>query len=187
MAISESRVTIHMAASLDGFIARKDGSVDWMHVHDEYDQGETLDPDYVKDFLSTIDCYIMGSKTYETALAFEREGHGWAYGETPTKVLTTRDLPVARPTVQPISGDLASVFSEQLRPNFRNIWVVGGGRLAGDCMRLGIADEVRYSIVPTLIGDGIRFFAGLDGDVRLHLKDAKAYRNGIVALHYEVL
>lgn len=181
------RVTVHMAASLDGFVAREDGSVDWMHVKDSYLDGETLDPAFVKDFLASIDCYVMGSRTYETALGYETGGKGWAYGDTPTVVLTTRELPVTRPTVELVAGDLAALFAERLRPKYRNIWVAGGGQLVGECLRLGLADEVRYSIVPVLIGRGVEFFEGLDRDVRLHLREVKAYRNGIVALHHDVV
>ena len=63
-----SHVTIHMVASLDGFIARKDGSVAWLETSDEFLDGDTLDPGFVEAFLKTIDCYVMGSRTYETAL-----------------------------------------------------------------------------------------------------------------------
>jgi dihydrofolate reductase len=85
------------------------------------------------------------------------------------------------------SGDLERLVNERLRPTFRNIWFVGGGRLSGDCLRLGLADEVRYSIVPILIGDGLSFFERLDEDVPLHLVEAKAYTNGMLALRYRVL
>ena len=67
-ATTDSRVTIYMAASLDDFIARKDGSVDWLETPDEFAGGETIDPGFVEAFLKTIDCYVMGSRTYETAL-----------------------------------------------------------------------------------------------------------------------
>ena len=70
MANTDSRVTIHMAASLDGFIARKDGRVDWLETSDEFAGGDTMDPGFVEAFLKTIDCYVMGSRTYETALEF---------------------------------------------------------------------------------------------------------------------
>ena len=78
LAIAESRVTIHMAASLDGFIARKDGSVDWLETSDEFASGDTMDPGFVEASLKTIDCYVMGSRTYETALRFEAKGAGVA-------------------------------------------------------------------------------------------------------------
>ena len=186
MANIDSRVTIHMAASLDGFIARKDGRVDWLETSDEFPGGQTLDPTFVENFLKTIDCYVMGSRTYETALSFEAKGFGWSYGDKPTFVLTSRDLRRTRDTVKFHSGDLAPFVNGHLRPNFRTIWFVGGGMVCGECLRLGLADEVRYSILPVLIGDGVPFFENLDRDVALHLTEVKAYKSGMVELGYEV-
>ncbi|MEZ5989281.1 MAG: dihydrofolate reductase family protein [Planctomycetota bacterium] len=186
MAKPESRVTIHMAASLDGFIARRDGSVDWMECPDEFAAGEDMTPEVVEAFLATIDCYVMGSRTYETALRFEAQGAGWAYGDKPTFVLTRRDLPRSRDSVELCSGDLAELVDGRLRPSYRNIWVAGGAEVAGAFLRLGLADEVVYSILPVAIGDGIRFFGELDRDVALHLVEVEAYRTGIVELRYEV-
>jgi len=175
-----------MAASLDGFIARKDGRVDWLETSDEFAGGETLDPGFVESFLKTIDCYAMGSRTYETALSFDAKGFGWAYGAKPTFVLTSRDLPRLRDTVEFYSGDLATFVNGRLRRAFRSTWFVGGGAVSGECLRLGLADEIRYSILPILIGDGIQFFEKLDRDVNLHLREVKAYKSGTVALCYEV-
>jgi dihydrofolate reductase len=175
-----------MAASLDGFIARKDGRVDWLETSDEYAGGETMDPGVVEAFLKTIDCYVMGSRTYETALHFERQGFGWSYGDKPTFVLTSRELPRTRDSVEFHSGDLTQFVNEHLRPRFRSIWFVGGSVVSAECLRLGLADEVRYSILPIVIGDGIRFFEKLDRDVALHLTEVKTYTSGMVALRYEV-
>ena len=186
MANADSRVTIHMAASLDGFIARKDGRVDWMETSDEFIGGESLDSSEVEAFLKTIDCYVMGSRTYETALNFESKGLGWAYGDKPTFVLTSRNLPRTRDTVEFYSGDLARFVNERLRPAFGSIWFVGGGIVSGECLRRGLADEIRYSILPVLIGDGIPFFETLGRDVALHLGEVKAYNSGIVELRYDV-
>lgn len=180
------RVTIHMAASLDGFIARRDGSVDWLETSDSFENGATLTPESVEAFLRTIDCYVMGSRTYETALDFEARGLGWSYGDKPTFVLSRRTLPKTRSTVEFYSGDLGRLVGERLKPNFHSIWFVGGGAVSAECLRLRLADEVRYSIVPMLIGDGISFFEGLDKDVALHLLEATAYKSGMVALRYEV-
>ena len=186
MATTDSRVTIHMAASLDGFVARADGRVDWLETADEFKGGETMDPGFVESFLKSISCYVMGSRTYETALGFESKGFGWAYGEKPVFVLTSRTLPRTRDTVEFYSGDLEQFVNGRLRPAFRSIWFVGGGIVSGECLRLGLADEVRYSILPILIGDGIRFFEKLNRDVALHLTEVKGYKNGVVALCYEV-
>ena len=175
-----------MAASLDGFIARRDGRVDWLETSDEFAGGSTMDPGFVEAFLQTIDCYVMGSRTYETALRFEAQGFGWSYGDKPTFVLTSRDLPRIRDTVEFHSGDLAQFVNGHLRPRFRTIWFVGGGVVSGECLRLGLADEVRYSILPVLIGEGIPFFDKLGGDIALHLAEVKAYKSGMLDLRYEV-
>src|SRR5436309_7626336 len=182
MANPDSHLTIHMVASLDGFIARKDGRVDWLETSDEFEDGESLDADFIREFLKTIDCYVMGSRTYETALNFEAKGFGWSYGDKPTFVLTRRELPRTRDTVKFYSGDLAQFVNGRLRPTYHSIWFVGGGLVSGECLRLGLADEVRYSILPILIGNGISFFERLDRDVALHLAEVKAYKSGMVEL-----
>ena len=183
---AHARVTIHMAASLDGFIARKDGSVDWLETSDRFDGGEVMAPESVAAFLQTIDCYVMGSRTYETALDFETRGFGWSYGDKPAVVLTRRELRRNRSTVEFYAGDLERLLEERLKPKYRSIWLVGGGAVSGECLRRGLADEVRYSILPIVIGDGIGFFERLDRDVALHLLEVKAYQSGMVALRYEV-
>lgn len=175
-----------MVASLDGFVARKDGRVDWLEVSDEYAGGAVVDAGTIESFLQTIDCYVMGSRTYEVALGFAAKGLGWAYGAKPTFVLTHRELPRAQDSVAFHSGGLASFVNESLRPRFRSIWFVGGGAVCAECLRLGLADEVRYSILPILIGEGIPFFGRVDRDLPLHLAEVTPYRTGMVELRYEV-
>src|SRR6187200_283527 len=89
MAYTDSRVTIHMAASLDGFIARKDGSVDWLETSDEFVDGDSMDPGFVEAFLKTIDCYVMGSRTMRPR--FVLKPRGWV-GRTVTSLPSS--LPV---------------------------------------------------------------------------------------------
>ena len=115
---------------------------------DEFAGGESMDPAFVEAFLKTIDCYVMGSRTYETALNFEAKGFGWSYGDKPTFVLTQSRAAADRDTVEFYAGDLAPFVNGRLRPAFRSIWFVGGGAVSGECLRLGLADEVRYSILP---------------------------------------
>lgn len=182
----QSTVTIHMAASLDGFIARRDGRVDWMETEDEYPGGEVLDPAHIESFLRGIDCYVLGARSYEMACEFDRQGLGWPYGDKPTFVLTHRKLARSRASVEFHAGDLAEFVETRLRPRFRSIWFVGGGEVAGECLRRGLADELRYSILPIVLGAGRPFFEGLDRDVALHLLETKAYRSGTVALRYAV-
>jgi len=107
LANTNSLLSIHIAYTLDGFIARKDGRGNWLETSDEFADGDTMDPEFAEAFLRGIDCYVMGSRTYETALNFEAKGSGWAYGDKPVFVLTSRELPRSRDTIEFYSGDLA--------------------------------------------------------------------------------
>jgi len=173
------KVTIHMVSSLDGFIAKKDGSVSWLESSDSYEKG--VSGEDAEEFLKTIDCFVLGSRTYETALAL-----GWPYGDVPTIVLSHRDLPAARESVVFYSGDLNKLVNERLKRSYKNIWLVGGSALVRDFIRLKLADDIRLSIVPIIIGDGTPFLDHIGQEQSLHLKDVTAYRDGMVELWYEI-
>lgn len=175
-----------MVASLDGFIARKDGRVDFLETADEFPSGVVLDAAAMESVLGGIDCYVMGARTWETALRFESSGAGWAYGDKPVFVATHRDLPKANHPVEFWAGDLGQLLDEKVKPRFKDIWVVGGGALCGECLRLGLVDEVRYAMVPIVIGEGIRFFEEVGRDVPMHLVETTAYSTGMVELRYQV-
>ncbi|MES4787392.1 MAG: hypothetical protein C4294_18080 [Nitrospiraceae bacterium] len=99
----------------------------------------------------------------------------------------SRNVPIYRQIAEKFGNLLFAQFCGMpFAVEFRNIWFVGGGVLSAECLRLGLADEVRYSLVPILIGDGIQFFEKLNSDIALHLTEVKAYKSGIVALRYEV-
>ena len=111
-----------MVSSLDGFIAKKDNSVSWFETSDNYEKGVSgLEPEQ---FHQTIDCYVMGSRTYEHALELSRS-YGWAYGDVPTIVMTHRNLPVERKNIEFYAGDLDKLVNEELKAKYRNVWVVG--------------------------------------------------------------
>jgi dihydrofolate reductase len=182
MNTTRSIVTLHMAASLDFFIAKKDGSVSWMETSDSYDKGvDDLTAEGVERFLQTIDCYVMGSKTYELALRL-----GWPYGSKPTIVLSQRSLQDDRKSVEFLSGDLTQLVNDRLKPRYKNIWLVGGASLAKEFIRLNLADEIRIVILPIILGDGTPFMDHVGKEHPLHLKDATAYKNGLVELWYEI-
>ncbi len=177
------KVTIHMVSSLDGIIARKDNSMSWFETPDHYEKG-VGEPD-VEAFLKTIDCYVMGSRTYEHALELSKS-YGWAYGDKPTIVITHRKLPVERPNIEMYSGDLTKLVNDRLKPAYKNVWVVGGALLATDFLRLGLADEIRQSILPVILGEGTSYFIPSSQEHLLHLLDVTAYKSGMVELHYEI-
>lgn len=137
-------------------------------------------------FLKTIDCYVMGAHTYEHALELSKS-YGWAYGDTPTIVVTHRNLPVERQNIELYSGDLHTLVNERLKPRYRNVWMAGGAMLANDFIRLQLADEIRISVLPILLGEGIPFFDQIGKEQALHLKDVTAYKNGMVELCYEII
>jgi dihydrofolate reductase len=180
------KIIIHMVSSLDGYIARKDNSVSWFETPDHYEKGVALTNEDVGEFLKTIDCYIMGANTYEHALDLATS-YGWAYGDTPTIVLTHRKLPVHRENIVLYAGDLNRLVKEQLVPAYRNVWVVGGAKLAKDFMLLNLVDEIRLSVLPVILGDGTPFFDPPGEEQRLHLKDVTAHQSGMVELCYEIV
>ena len=174
-----------MVSSLDGYIAKKDNSISWFETSDQYEQGITVTDEEEKEFLKTIDCYVMGSRTYEHALELSKS-YGWVYGHVPTIVLTHRKLPVDGHNIETYSGDLDKLVNERLKRNYKNVWLVGGAELAKDFIRLNLADEIRQSILPVILGDGIPFFDQIGLERSLHLKNVKAYQTGMVELHYEI-
>ena len=177
---TESRVTLHVVSSLDGFIAKKDNSVSWMDLpRSVYESGVSISEEEVATFIKAIDCYVLGSRTYEHALEL-----GWPYGDTPTVVMTRREWPPARKSVEFYSGDLKKLVDVKLAPRFRNIWLVGGAVLCQDFLSLGLVDEIRLTIAPVLLGDGLRLFGGPLKEERWDLKNVVAYRNGFVDLNY---
>ena len=177
------KVTIHMVSSLDGMIAKKDNSVSWFETTDHYEKG--IAGENVEEFLKTIDCYIMGARTYEHALELSKL-YGWAYGDTATIVVTHRNLPVERKNIEFYSGDLNKIVDERLKPIYKNVWLVGGAMLAKDFIRLKLADEIRLSVMPIVLGDGTLFFDHIGQEQVLHLKDVTAYKTGMVELWYEI-
>jgi dihydrofolate reductase len=130
-------------------------------------------------FLKSIDCYVMGSRTYEHALEL-----GWPYGDTPVVVTTHRELPRTRSSVEFCAGDLRTMRDEKLSPRYRNVWLVGGALLSRRFLELGLVDEIRLTVAPVLLGDGLRLFEGSLPEQRWELKNVMAYRNGFVELRY---
>lgn len=180
MSTSSSKVTLHMVSSLDGFIARKDGDISWMNSNDRYEDGIIPTKEFISEFLKSIDCYVMGSKTYEHALEL-----GWVYGETQVVVLTHKKLKTDMKTVEFYSGDLNQLVNDRLKPNYKNIWVVGGAMVTKEFIRQKLADEIRISFMPVILGDGLLFFDYIGNEQQLHLINVTAYKDGMVELHYE--
>ena len=175
-------VTLHVVSSLDGFIAKKDNSVSWMDSPGSvYEAGVSISEEEIATFIKAIDCYVLGSRTYAHALEL-----GWPYGDTPVVVVSGREWPPAssRKTVEFYSGDLKTLVDVKLAPRYRNIWLVGGAMLCQRFLELGLVDEIRLTIAPVLLGEGLRLFGGSTPEERWNLKNVVAYKNGFVELSY---
>jgi dihydrofolate reductase len=173
-------VTLHMVSSLDGFIAKKDNSVSWLDSPGSaYEAGVSISEEEAATFVKAIDCYVLGSRTYEHALEL-----GWPYGDTPVVVVTGREWSTTRKSVEFYSGDLRTLVDGKLAPRYRNIWLVGGAMLSQRFLELGLVDEIRLTIAPVLLGDGLRLFGGSLTEERWNLKNVVPYKNGFVELSY---
>lgn len=183
MASEKFSITIHMVSSLDGIIAKPDNSISWFETSSNYEKGVSgEDPE---EFLKTIDCYVMGSRTYEHALELSKS-YGWAYGDKPTIIITSRKLSAERPNIEFYSGDLAKLVNQHLKSKYKKIWVAGGAVIAKEFLRLKLANEIRVSILPIILGEGTLFFDKIGLEQKLQLKDVTTYKNGMTEMWYEI-
>ena len=171
---------MHVVSSLDGFIAKNDNSVSWLDSPGSvYEAGVSISEEEITAFIKAVDCYVLGSRTYEHALKL-----GWPYGDTPVVVVTSRELPPARKSVEFYSGDLKTLVETKLASRYRNIWLVGGAVLCQRFLELGLVDEIRLTIAPVLLGEGLRLFGDAPTEHRWNLKNVVAYKNGFVEVSY---
>lgn len=176
----DASLTLHMVSSLDGFIAKKDNSVGWLeNAGGVYEAGVSISEEEAAAFVRTIDCYVMGSRTYEHALEL-----GWPYGDTPVVVVSGKEWTQARESVAFYSGDLRTLVDVKLKARYRNIWLVGGAMLCQRFLELSLVDEIRLVIAPVLLGEGVRLFGGSVVEEKWNLKNVVAYKNGFVELSY---
>lgn len=172
-------ITLYVAASLDGFIAAEDGGVAWLEA-DAQDAGGAMDASY-EAFFSSVDALVMGSTTYEQILGFG----DWPYDDKPTYVLTERDLPKANDGVRFADGDVEAL-AERLRREHEHLWLIGGAQTAQAFLRTGHVDAIRITLIPILLGRGIRLFEGADERKHLDLVETTRFGGGEVELHYAV-
>lgn len=167
----------YVAASLDGYIARPDGRVDWLEPLE--DSGE--DHGY-NGFYEGIDGLLMGRGTYETVQAL---GNDWPYPGKPCIVLSRNALGPSATEVTLSHGTPAEALDALAAVGCRRIWLVGGGSLAATCLATSLLDELVVSLVPHLLGAGIPLFSvGLERRLRLH--EQRSFATGVVQLHYHV-
>ncbi len=168
-------VVYYVAASLDGFIATPDGSVDWLAPF------EFTGEDYgYADFYASVDIVLMGRRTYEQCLTFA----SWPYAGKPCVVFSRRDLGPGHPDMTLQADDPAAAVAELKRRGLTRTWLVGGGALAASFRAEGLITEYVVSVMPVVLGAGFPLIAGGGGAQRLTLSSSRAYPGGVVQSRY---
>jgi dihydrofolate reductase len=171
------RASVFIATSLDGFIARSNGDLDWLPAGGGEEHGYDA-------FIATVDALVIGRNTFETVLTFD----AWPYGPKPVFVLTNRPLPVPAPAgavVESMSGPPSEIVSRLAARGIRHVYVDGGITIQ-QFLRAGLIQRLTITRIPVLLGSGIPLFGALPGDVRLQHVATRQYVSGMVQSEYTV-
>jgi dihydrofolate reductase len=171
------KASVFVGTSLDGFIARPNGSFDFLPAGG----GE---PHGYAEFMATVDALVIGRKTFETVLAMA----GWPYGRKPVFVLTTQTLAAAPlgAVVERMSGAPTAIISRLAERGIGHIYVDGGVTIQG-FLRAGLIQRIVITRVPVLIGAGIPLFGAVERDITLRHVGTREYTSGLVQSEYVVV
>jgi len=173
---------VYIATSLDGFVAREDRTLDWLMKQPT--EGE----DYGYDaFIDSVDGLVMGRGSYETVLTFE----SWIYTKpvlVMSATLSPDDIPEHLKDKVEITNETnpEKVMSHLAGKGWKRAYV-DGGRLVQSFMRAGLVDDITLTLIPILIGRGIRLFGDIEHDIDLELLASQSYGSGLVMNRYKVL
>lgn len=178
--VSDITATIYVGTSADGFIARTDNSVDFLDAIAPTKADGDLG---FAEFMASVDVLVMGRNTFDFVMTMVENGAAWAYGDMPVIVLTTRPLDPPRPTVEAASLDPAMLLEELSYRGHKSVYV-DGGMTAQAFLRAGLIDKIIITVVPVLIGDGIRLFGELDADLALTHEETIVFECGLTQTRY---
>lgn len=174
-----SKIILYIAKSLDGYIAKPNGDLEWLTSFPAPASG---DYGYAA-LLDSIDTIIMGRKTYHELLGF---GIEWPYSGFNTYIVTSnKALEIKSPDTFLITENIAERVAELTKKATKNIWLVGGGELVTAFLDHALIDTMIISIVPTILGEGIPLFAGKPTSSNWVLTNTEAFNTGLVNLTYQ--
>jgi dihydrofolate reductase len=173
-------IVLYVATSLDGFIARPDGSLDWLT---SIPKSQTGDDYGYTDLLNSIGTTIMGRRTYEEIIGF---GVDWPYVGLDSYVVTTNEnFKIQSPNTYILTKNWKDLVTELKKKKAKDIWLIGGGQLITTFINEGLLDKMIISIIPKIIGEGLPLFANKPKETNWKLTEAKPYDTGVVNLTYE--
>jgi dihydrofolate reductase len=176
------KIIVYIATSADGFIARKDGGVDWLdrpRPKGNYDMGE---------FYKSIDTILLGRKTYDFVVQFVKEGKSIPKSDHDPKhfVFSRRPPGKVLPGFEFVKEPMKTFVKRLRTGKGKDIWMMGGGGLIASFLDAGEIDEFIIHVIPIFIGEGITLIAPRHRTVPLKLLSTKKYSDGVVRLHYQV-
>ena len=175
------KASVFIATSLDGFIARENGDIDWLPSPDS----NASDEDYgYKEFMATVDVLVMGRKTFEKALTFGK----WPYGSKPVVVLSSGPVQVPgkiAESVEAMSCSPTELVSRLAERGAGHLYIDGGKTIQG-FLDAGLIQQIIITRVPTLIGSGIPLFGPLKHDIKLRHIETRQFASGFVQSKYTV-
>jgi dihydrofolate reductase len=176
------KASVFIATSVDGFIARPDGGLDWLPEPG----GDADDEDYgYQAFIDSVDAIVMGRNTFESVLGFD----SWPYGAMRVVVLSSRPVEIPEAiadTVESMTASPREVLRRLAARGMAHIYVDGGRTIQG-FLRAGLIQRMIITRIPILIGRGIPLFGPLERDVRVRPTATCQFPNGLVQIRYEVL
>jgi len=176
------KASVYIATSLDGFIARRDGSIDWLNeANGIVPEGE--DCGFMA-FMDSVDTLVMGRKTYEQVLSFGQ----WPYGGTPVVVLSRNviEIPSHLPDTVSFSAESPAALLDRLAAHGVKHVYIDGGSTIQSFLAESLIDEITITIIPVVLGDGIPLFAPMKKDITLTHLRTTAYEFGFVQSTYSV-
>lgn len=173
------KVVLYIATSLDNFIARQDGNIDWLH----YPEYEVPNEDYgYLDFIKTIDTTLMGNNTYKVMMGFNLP---FPYPDKTNYVFTRSPDHQDNEFVKFVSGNIAEFVSELKSRDGKDIWLIGGGQINTLLLKHDLIDKIILTLIPITIGQGIPLFEGNGKETKFTFKTSRSFDSGLVQLTYE--
>jgi dihydrofolate reductase len=174
-----SKIKLFIATTLDGYIAREDGSLDWLYA---FPNPNNTDYGYA-DFFETIDTVIIGRKTYQEILSF---GVDWPYANCNTYMVTSDKNYQPKTEKTSILSNLSMEKIESIKEySKKNIWIVGGGKIITQFLNLGQIDEMILCVIPKILGKGIELFPDSPKETSFDLLNVETFESGAVNLTYQ--